>query len=70
MHMSKIQTFKDDEMYIKESDIDAIQRRPSMYISQVGSGGAGQICRELIDNSRDECSKKDSPGNRRQSSIR
>ena len=61
--MSKIQTFKDDEMYIKNSDIDAIQHRPSMYISQVGLGGAGQICRELIDNSRDECSKKDSPGN-------
>ena len=61
--MSKIQTFKDDEMYIKNSDIDAIQHRPSMYISQVGLGGAGQICRELIDNSRDECTKKDSPGN-------
>lgn len=60
--MSKIQTFKDDEMYIKTSDIDAIQHRPSMYISQVGLGGAGQICRELIDNSRDECIKKDSPG--------
>ena len=61
--MSKTQTFKDDEIYIKTSDIDAIQHRPSMYISQVGEGGAGQICRELIDNSRDECIKKDSPGN-------
>ena len=61
--MSKTQTFKDDVMYIKNSDIDAIQHRPSMYISQVGLGGAGQICRELIDNSRDECTKKDSPGN-------
>ncbi len=60
--MSKTQTFKDDVMYIKNSDIDAIQHRPSMYISQVGLGGAGQICRELIDNSRDECTKKDSPG--------
>ena len=60
--MSKIQKFKDDEMYIKTSDIDAIQHRPTMYISQTGEGGAGQICRELIDNSRDECSKKDSPG--------
>ena len=63
MLMSKTQIFKDDEMYIKNSDIDAIQHRPSMYISQVGEGGAGQICRELIDNSRDECTKKDSPGN-------
>lgn len=60
--MSKIQKFEDDEMYIKTSDIDAIQHRPSMYISQLGEGGAGQICRELIDNSRDECSKKKSPG--------
>lgn len=61
-YMSKLQTFEDDEMYIKNSDIDAIQHRPSMYISQVGLGGAGQICRELIDNSRDECTKKESPG--------
>ena len=59
---SKPKIFKDDEMYIKQNDIDAIQHRPSMYISQIGEGGAGQICRELIDNSRDECGKKDSPG--------
>lgn len=54
---------KDDEIYVKKSDIDAIRKRPSMYAAAVGSAGALHICKEIIDNNRDECFKKDSPGN-------
>lgn len=60
---NKPTNFKDDEIYIKESDIDAIRRRPSMYAASVGSAGALHICKEIIDNNRDECFKKESPGN-------
>lgn len=62
--MANLNLGKDDEMYIKQSDIDAIQHRPSMYISSVGMGGVLQLCKELSDNSRDECGKKDSPGDK------
>ncbi len=54
--------FKDDEMYIKQNDIDAIRRRPSMWISSLGESGVFHLCKEIIDNNRDECYKKNSPG--------
>jgi len=60
--MSKKQTFVDDEMYIKKSDVDAIRKRPSMWISSSGQAGVFHLCKEIIDNNRDECFKKDSPG--------
>ena len=60
--MGKKTKFKDDEMYIKENDIDAIRRRPSMWISSVGEAGVFHLCKEIIDNNRDECFKKESPG--------
>jgi DNA gyrase/topoisomerase IV subunit B len=55
--------FKDDKIYIKENDLDAVRRRPTMYISSLGDAGAFHLCKEIIDNNRDECLKKDSPGN-------
>ena len=56
--------FKDDEVYIKESDIDAVRRRPTMYISSLGDAGVFHLCKEVIDNNRDECLKEESPGNK------
>lgn len=53
---------KDDNIYIKKNDIDAIRRRPTMYIGKVGDAGVFHLCKEIIDNNRDECYKKESPG--------
>ena len=58
--MSKI---KDDVFYVKKNDIDAIRKRPTMYIGSLGDAGVFHLCKEMIDNNRDECIKKDSPGN-------
>lgn len=58
--MAKI---KDDVFQIIEDDISKIQNRPSMYIASLGSAGCLHLCKELIDNNRDECIKESSPGN-------
>lgn len=58
--MSKV---KDDKIVIIDRDIDKIRNRPSMYISSLGEMGVLHLCKEIIDNNRDECYKKDSPGN-------
>ena len=55
---------KDDEYYVKTSDVDAIRKRPSMYVKTIGEGGVLHLCKEIIDNNTDECYKKKSPGNR------
>lgn len=55
--------FKDDKITIIERDIDKIRNRPTMYISALGSTGCLHLCKEIIDNNRDECFKKESPGN-------
>ena len=60
--MTKNQQFKDDEINVIERDIDKMRARPTMYISSLGSAGCLHACKELIDNSRDECLKKESPG--------
>ena len=60
--MAKNQQFKDDEINVIERDIDKMRARPTMYISSLGSAGCLHACKELIDNSRDECLKKESPG--------
>lgn len=54
---------KDDVFYVKKNDIDAIRKRPTMYIGSLGDAGVFHLCKEMIDNNRDECIKQDSPGN-------
>lgn len=54
---------KDDEFYVKKNDIDAIRKRPTMYIGSLGAKGVYHLCKEMIDNNRDECFKSVSPGN-------
>ena len=55
--------FKDDAYYVKKNDIDAIRKRPTMYIGNLGEMGVLHCCKEIIDNNCDECGKNDSPGN-------
>lgn len=55
--------YKDDKIKVIERDIDKIRNRPSMYLSALGEAGCLHACKEIIDNNRDECLKKDSPGN-------
>jgi len=52
----------DDKMLILDRDIDKIRKRPTMYIGYLGDAGVLHLCKEIIDNNRDECSKKKSPG--------
>lgn len=59
-----LKKFEDDKMYIKTSDVDAVRRRPSMYIASTGDYGVFHLCNEIISNNRDECYKKKSPGNK------
>ena len=54
---------KDDEFYVKKNDIDAMRRRPTMYVGGIGEVGAFHLVNELISNNRDECLKLKSPGN-------
>lgn len=54
--------FKDDDFTIIKSDLKKIMARPTMYISSIGLAGVLHLCKEIIDNNRDECYKKDSPG--------
>ena len=54
---------KDDVFYVKKNDIDAMRRRPTMYIGAIGEVGAFHLVNELISNNRDECLKEKSPGN-------
>lgn len=55
--------FRDDNIRVIESDIIRMQNRPTMYLSSLGDAGCLHVCKEIIDNNRDECFKKDSPGN-------
>lgn len=55
---------KDDVFYVKKNDLDAIRRRPTMYIGSLGETGVFHLCKEIIDNNNDECIKKESPGNK------
>lgn len=56
--------FKDDKFTIKKDDLDAIRLRPTMIVGAVGELGVLHLVKEQIDNNRDECFKKESPGNR------
>ena len=61
--MKKAKEIKDDKFYVKENDIDAIRRRPTMIIGTLNAKGVFHLCKEIIDNNRDECIKVNSPGN-------
>lgn len=56
--------FKDDKFTIKRDDLDGIRLRPTMIVGAVGELGVLHCVKEMIDNNRDECYKKESPGNR------
>lgn len=53
---------KDDEIRIITNDIERIRTRPSMIIGFLGEKGILHLCKEIIDNNRDECMKAESPG--------
>ena len=53
---------KDDKITIIDSDVEKIRHRPTMYIANLGEMGVLHLCKEIIDNNRDECLKPDSPG--------
>lgn len=55
--------FKDDVINVIEADINKMRNRPSLYLAALGSAGVFHVCKEIIDNNRDECFKTDSPGN-------
>jgi len=54
---------KDDKITIITNDIERIRKRPSMIIGFLGERGILHLCKEIIDNNRDECMKTESPGN-------
>ena len=58
--MAKI---KDDKFTVILEDIKKMRARPTMYIGSLGDAGVFHLCKEIIDNNRDECIKPDSPGN-------
>ena len=58
-----LNNIKDDNITIIKNDLQKIIARPTMYISSVGPAGVLHLCKEIIDNNRDECYKKESPGN-------
>ena len=60
----KINEFKDDEMNIIEDDITKIRNRPGMYGGYDKEKGVLHLCKELTDNSLDECTKEDTPGDK------
>jgi len=55
--------FKDDKYKIIHRDLDKIKARPTMYVSALGEAGVLHLCKEIIDNNRDEVTKAESPGN-------
>lgn len=54
---------KDDKIAIIKNDVEKIRHRPTMYVSSLGDAGVFHLCKEIIDNNRDEVIKKESPGN-------
>lgn len=58
----ELKSFKDDKYTIKTDDLDAIRLRPAMIIGYLGYAGVLHLCKEIIDNNRDECYKEASPG--------
>lgn len=61
--MAQVKQYQDDVINVIERDIDKMRNRPTMYLSSLNAAGCLHVCKELIDNSRDECLKKESPGN-------
>lgn len=53
---------KDDKFRIITADIEKMRARPTVYTPALNAAGCLHVCKEIIDNARDECLKKDSPG--------
>lgn len=53
--------FKDDNFKVVKVDVEKMRTRPSMYIGGIGYPGAQHLIEEIVNNSIDECLKKDSP---------
>lgn len=58
----KKQQFQDDAINVITNDITRLRTRPTQFIAGVGETGVLQLCKEMIDNNRDECSKPESSG--------
>ena len=43
--MSTRKNVKDDAFYVKKNDIDAIRKRPTMYIGSLGNTGVLHLCK-------------------------
>lgn len=61
--LENFKNVKDDKIRVISNDIERLQVRPSMFIGYLGDAGVLHLCKEIIDNNRDECFKKVSPGN-------
>ena len=53
--------YEDDEYKIIHVDVEKIRTRPTQFVGSLGSAGIAHICHEIIDNARDEGTKKESP---------
>lgn len=60
--MSTERNLRDDKYTIIHNDVEKIIARPTMYITSLGELGAFHLVKEIIDNNRDECIKKESMG--------
>jgi DNA gyrase subunit B len=56
------ENFVDDIIEYIQDDVEKIQRKPGMYISDIGSEGAEHLVKEIINNAIDECINVNSPG--------
>lgn len=56
--------YVDDKILHIKDDIEKIQRKPTMYISNLGEKGVLQLAKELVNNGVDECINPNSPANK------
>lgn len=55
--------YKDDKIILIKDDLMKMRARPTYIIGHLGELGVLHLCKEIIDNNRDECYKQESPGN-------
>jgi DNA gyrase subunit B len=53
---------KDDQYYVKKTDLEGIRERPQMYAGSIGDMGCLHCIKEMVDNNRDEGVKTKKPG--------
>ena len=56
-----MEKFKDDKFVHIKSDIEKLRKKPTMYISYIGSRGALHLAKEAINNAWDEAFSNYSP---------